>query len=81
MTFEKLDAGETQVHYQLEYEPAAVGRRRGRGLRACLQARVRDDLRAFKELAESRLRPTQTNDLVTDGRSCRRVSGRANLPS
>ena len=53
VTFEKLDASTTRVHYQLEYDsalwrasdPAAVG--------ACLHARVRDDLRAFKALAES----------------------------
>ena len=49
--FQKLDHDQTLVHYQLEYEPdqwtvdAA-------GLEACLQARVRKDLRAFKELAE-----------------------------
>jgi uncharacterized membrane protein len=50
--FEKLDAGTTSVHYQLEYDaerwegdPAAVG--------ACMEARVRDDLRGFKRLIEA----------------------------
>jgi uncharacterized membrane protein len=51
VTFEKLDAGETRVHYQLEYEPAAWGLDEA-GLRHCLHARVHDDLRAFKMLAE-----------------------------
>jgi uncharacterized membrane protein len=50
--FQKLDAGETLVHYQLEYEPDAWGVDPG-GLRECLHARVRDDLQAFKERAES----------------------------
>ena len=50
--FQKLDAGETLVHYQLEYEPEAWGVDPD-GLRECLHARVRNDLRAFKELAES----------------------------
>jgi uncharacterized membrane protein len=52
VTFEKWEADSTRVHYQLEYEPSpwGVGEE---GLRACLQARVRDDLLAFKELAES----------------------------
>jgi uncharacterized membrane protein len=50
--FQKLDAGETLVHYQLEYEPEAWGVDPD-GLRECLHARVRDDLRAFKELAEA----------------------------
>jgi uncharacterized membrane protein len=53
--FQKLDAGETLVHYQLEYEPDAWGVDPGE-LRECLHARVRDDLRAFKELAESESR-------------------------
>lgn len=49
--FQKLDHLQTLVHYQLEYEPDrwAVD---AAGLKACLQARVRNDLRAFKELAE-----------------------------
>jgi uncharacterized membrane protein len=51
VTFEKLDADETLVHYQLEYEAAPWGVD-PEGLRECLHARVRDDLRAFKELAE-----------------------------
>lgn len=53
--FQKLDAGETLVHYQLEYEPAAWGVDE-EGLRACLHARVRDDLRAFKALVEALFR-------------------------
>jgi len=52
VTFEKWDAGSTQVHYQLDYEPGPWGVEED-GLRACLQARVHDDLQAFKELAES----------------------------
>jgi uncharacterized membrane protein len=52
VTFEKWDAGSTQVHYQLEYEPAPWGVGED-GLRACLRARVHDDLQAFKDLAES----------------------------
>jgi uncharacterized membrane protein len=50
--FHKLDVGETLVHYQLEYEPEAWGVDAD-GLRDYLHARVRDDLRAFRELAES----------------------------
>lgn len=52
VTFEKWDAGSTQVHYQLEYEPGPLGIEED-GLRTWLQARVHDDLQAFKELAES----------------------------
>ena len=52
VSFAKLDAGETRVHYQLEYEPAVWGVDEA-GLRHCLHARVRDDLRAFKSLAEA----------------------------
>jgi uncharacterized membrane protein len=52
VTFEKWDAGSTQVHYQLEYEPAPWGVDEDL-LRTCLRARVHDDLQAFKELAES----------------------------
>ena len=52
VTFEKWEAGSTQVHYQLEYEPAPWGVEE-EDLRDCLQARVHDDLLAFKELAES----------------------------
>ena len=50
--FQKLDADETLVHYQLEYQPEAWGVD-PEGLRECLHARVRDDLRAFKALAEA----------------------------
>jgi uncharacterized membrane protein len=51
VTFEKLDADETLVRYQLEYEPA-LWDADPEDLRVCLHARVRDDLRSFKELAE-----------------------------
>ncbi len=52
VSFEKLEAGDTRVHYQLEYDPAVWGVDEA-GLRHCLDARVRDDLRAFKSLAEA----------------------------
>ena len=52
VTFGKLEAGDTRVHYQLEYDPA-VWEVDEAGLRHCLRARVRDDLRAFKSLAEA----------------------------
>ena len=52
VTFEKLDAGDTRVHYQLEYDPALWGVDEA-GLRHCLRTRVRDDLRAFRTLAEA----------------------------
>lgn len=51
VTFQKLDAGETLVRYQLEYEPDRWNAD-PEPLRACLHARVHDDLRAFKQLAE-----------------------------
>jgi uncharacterized membrane protein len=50
--FQKVDAGSTLVHYQLEYEPERWGVDE-EGLRRCLHARVHDDLAAFKTLAES----------------------------
>ena len=53
VTFEKLDAGTTRVHYQLEYESALWHGRDPAAVRACLHGRVRDDLKAFKALAES----------------------------
>jgi uncharacterized membrane protein len=49
---QKLDAGSTLVHYQLEYEPGPWGADE-EALRDCLQARVHDDLEGFKSLAES----------------------------
>jgi uncharacterized membrane protein len=52
VTFEKLDAGDTRVHYQLEYDPATWGVDEA-DLRHCLMTRVHDDLRAFKTLAEA----------------------------
>lgn len=50
--FQKIDARSTLVHYQLEYEPGpwCVDEE---ALRECLQARVRNDLKEFKRLAES----------------------------
>jgi uncharacterized membrane protein len=50
--FQKLDAGATLVHYQLEYEPERWGVEE-EALRGCLQARVRGDLEEFKALAEA----------------------------
>jgi uncharacterized membrane protein len=50
--FQKVDAGSTLVHYQLEYEPELWGVD-GDALRGCLQARVRGDLEAFRDLAGS----------------------------
>ena len=53
VTFEKLDAGDTRVHYQLEYDPAIWESTR----RVCgppWTTRVHDDLQAFKTLAEGR---------------------------
>ena len=52
VTFEKWEAGSTQVRYQLEYEPGPWGVDE-ESLRACLEARVCDDLEGFKALAES----------------------------
>ena len=51
VTLEKLDAGETLVRYQLEYDPEQWNAD-PEALSACLIARVRDDLRAFKQIAE-----------------------------
>jgi uncharacterized membrane protein len=50
--FQKLDAGDTLVHYQLEYEPGPWNVDE-EALHECLQARVRGDLSRFKELAEA----------------------------
>ena len=50
--FQKLDAGSTLVHYQLEYEPERWGVDE-EGLRDCLQKRVRTDLKDFRRLAEA----------------------------
>jgi len=52
VSFEKWEAGSTRVRYQLEYEPGPWGVEEA-SLRACLEARVRDDLKGFKSLAES----------------------------
>jgi uncharacterized membrane protein len=53
VTFEKLDASTTRVHYQLDYDSALWHASDPAAVRACLHARVRDDLQAFKALAES----------------------------
>jgi uncharacterized membrane protein len=53
VTLEKLDTGTTRVHYQLEYDSALWHGHDPAAVRACLHARVRDDLGAFKLLAES----------------------------
>jgi uncharacterized membrane protein len=50
--FQKVDAGATLVHYQLEYEPEPWGVDED-ALRGCLQARVRGDLQAFRALVEA----------------------------
>lgn len=50
--FQKLDAGSTLVHYQLEYEPGPWDVDEVT-LRDCLQARVHGDLKEFRKLAES----------------------------
>jgi uncharacterized membrane protein len=50
--FQKLDAGSTLVHYQLEYEPEHWGVDEHE-LSQCLQARVHDDLEGFKAHAEA----------------------------
>lgn len=53
VTFEKHDARTTRVHYQLEYDPTLWRVSDPAAVRACMHARVHDDLQAFKALAES----------------------------
>jgi uncharacterized membrane protein len=53
VSFEKIDAGTTRVHYQLGYDSALWDASDPAAVRACLHARVRRDLRAFKALAEA----------------------------
>jgi uncharacterized membrane protein len=53
VTLEKHDAGTTRVHYKLEYDAAVWHGRDPAAVRACLHARVRDDLQAFKTFAEA----------------------------
>jgi uncharacterized membrane protein len=62
--FEKVDAGTTQITYQLEYDPSVWGddSRKGRSwaeksddarkVRSWMEHRVTDDLATFKKLAE-----------------------------
>lgn len=50
--FQKVDAGATLVHYQLEYAVSPWGVEED-ALRSCFHARVRRDLKEFKALAES----------------------------
>ena len=52
VSFDKLDAGQTLIRYQLEYRAEAWGAAED-ALRACLQRRVTASLERFKELAES----------------------------
>jgi uncharacterized membrane protein len=52
VTLEKLEAGETRVRYQLEFEAAAWGAGEA-ALERCMRERVRGDLRAFKALTET----------------------------
>lgn len=59
--FQKLDEGETLVHYQLEYRPEAWGVD-PEGLRACLDARVHRDLLSFKQLAEAQPRAAAVDE-------------------
>jgi uncharacterized membrane protein len=59
--FQKLDEGETLVHYQLEYRPEVWGGD-PEGVRACLHARVRGDLRSFKRLVESQARTAAVDE-------------------
>jgi uncharacterized membrane protein len=53
VTFEKLDADTTRVHYQLGYDSSLWTDRDPAAVRACLHARVRDTLQAFKALVEA----------------------------
>ncbi len=50
--FQKVDAGSSLVHYQLEYEPELWGVDE-EALHGCLLARVRGDLKEFRALADS----------------------------
>jgi uncharacterized membrane protein len=50
--FEKIGAGSTRVHYQLEYDPAAW-QGKADTVRHWMRRRVESDLEAFKQLAES----------------------------
>jgi uncharacterized membrane protein len=52
VTFDKLDAGTTSVHYQLEYEPGAWGADVVK-IDALMAERVETDLEAFKEIVEA----------------------------
>jgi uncharacterized membrane protein len=50
--FEKIGAGSTRVHYQLEYDPVAW-QGKADTVRHWMRRRVESDLEAFKQLAES----------------------------
>jgi uncharacterized membrane protein len=52
VTFDKVDAGTTSVHYQLEYEPSAWGEHAHK-VERLMNRRIEEDLQAFKEVVEA----------------------------
>jgi uncharacterized membrane protein len=52
VTFEKLGADKTTVHYQLEYDPKAWGGEPDK-VRRLMRKRVDQDLKAFKKIIET----------------------------
>ncbi len=50
--FEKIDAGSTRVHYQLEYDPA-TWHGKADTVRHWMRRRVESDLEAFKQVVEA----------------------------
>jgi uncharacterized membrane protein len=50
--FEKIDAGSTRVHYQLEYDPA-TWQGSPDTVRRWMRRRVESDLEAFKQVVEA----------------------------
>ena len=50
--FEKIDAGSTRVHYQLEYVPA-IWQGKADTVRHWMRRRVESDLEAFKQVVEA----------------------------
>ena len=52
VTLGKVDAGTTRVHYQLQFDPDRWGADPA-AVCELMDVRVRDDLRAFKEIAEA----------------------------
>jgi uncharacterized membrane protein len=49
--FEKIDAGSTRVHYQLEYDPA-TWQGKADTVRHWMRRRIESDLEAFKQVVE-----------------------------